>query len=203
MATKRKSKTVTVHNPEIYLDEDTRLMLQAADGNAQAFAKLYRKYIPIVTSYLASLNAHQNLLESLTQEVFVRIWHHRKRYHPSSTIKTYLFGYANKVLAEERKRFRKELTVTHKWFLKRHANSFDVSSGPEPKVLRAELAKTVRHAISELTNKQKQAVKIFYILGCSVDEAAERANCSTKAFESRLSRARQRLRQLLDFSVKP
>jgi RNA polymerase sigma-70 factor (ECF subfamily) len=94
-------------NRKIKFDEDTRLMLQMADGDNIAYARLYKKYFPVVVSYLASLNAHQNLLKSLAQEVFMRIWQNRKLFRAESSLKTYVFAIAMSVLrkASRNRRF--------------------------------------------------------------------------------------------------
>jgi RNA polymerase sigma-70 factor (ECF subfamily) len=78
-------------NPKIYVDGDTRLMLKAAYGDETAYVKLYKKYFPILVNYAARLNGYQTSPEDIAQEVFVRIWEHRAKYRPYSTVKTYLF----------------------------------------------------------------------------------------------------------------
>jgi hypothetical protein len=74
------------------LDDDARLMLQSAFDSIPAFEKLYKKYLPIVIDYLASLNGHQEPLDDLASEVFIRLWRKRQRFRGASTFNTYLFA---------------------------------------------------------------------------------------------------------------
>lgn len=92
------------NNLKEHLDEDTQLMLHVARGDSQAFTKIYNKYFSGVTDYIASHNSPSVAPEDIAQEVFSRIWHNRAKYQPNSSVKTFLFGYAKKVLMEEQDR---------------------------------------------------------------------------------------------------
>lgn len=184
----------------IYLDEDTCSMLKAADGEQKAYERLYRKYFPIIASYLVSVNAHRTLIKDVTQEVFRRLWEHRTRYRPESSFKTYLFSYARNVLLEEQKRSAKETKIIRRLSFEYQHDSSNVSYNPEYKAYRAALIEKARRAISKLPAKQKQAIRLFHISGGSIAECAKLAKCSVKSFEGRLYRARERLHRLLEAS---
>jgi len=168
-------------------------MLKVAKGDHAAYVILYKKYLPIVTSYLVSLNTHKILVKDLAQDVFTLLWKKREEYRPESLFKTFLFGYARKVLLKKQEQLAKETVAIHRHSLEYHHDSF-----PELKVCREELIKGIRQAISKLPPKQKQAVQLFYITGDPTAECAKCANCSIKAFENRLFRAREYLYQLLE-----
>ena len=181
----------------IYLDEDTLLMIKVSEGGRDAYEKLYKKYIPILASYFINLNSHRTLIKDLVQEVFTRLWEHRRTYRSDSSFKTYLFGYAKNVLLEKQKKFTKEATIIRSFSFEYHHSHSGVSNNPEFEAYRTELIKNTRQAISKLPPKQKQAIMLFYVTGDSIAKCAERAKCSVKAFEGRLYRAWERLHQLL------
>ncbi|MCK5015589.1 MAG: RNA polymerase sigma factor [Candidatus Peribacteraceae bacterium] len=181
-------------------DEDTRLMLKASDGIFSAFITLYKRYFRIVMDYLASLNGHISSLEDYAQIVFLRIWQNRKKFRGDSTFKTYLFGVARNVLLEDSRRLAREIKA-HQGRLRELALQVsDAPLRPESEAHLAELIGTVKHAKAQLTAEQKQALELYYAERMSLREAAEQANCSEDAIESRLRRACEQLRQSLKSS---
>ena len=73
-----------VEDKRIYLDEDTRLMLKASEGDRDAYSKLYSKYFSAVTSLSTGFDGQFQSPEDVAQEVFHRIWKNRKEYHPAA-----------------------------------------------------------------------------------------------------------------------
>jgi RNA polymerase sigma-70 factor (ECF subfamily) len=178
------------------LDDDTRLMLQSASDSIPAFEKLYKKYLPIVIGYLASLNGYQEPLDDLASEVFIRVWQSRQLFRGASTFKTYLFGVAKNVLSEHRKRSIKEV-ICHKQLSEGYRSGSGALSDLISRDDREDLAEAIKQAISKLSTHQRQAVRLFHIEEMTLKEATEHANCSVHAFEGRLRRARIQLSQFL------
>jgi RNA polymerase sigma-70 factor (ECF subfamily) len=157
----------------MHFDKDHRLTMCTAGGDSRAFAELYRKYLPVVTAYLASLNADQSLLEDLAQEVFLRLWEHRGRYRRESSVRAFLCGYAKNVLTEERRRRLRARILSQKQLFESRTSPSDLSAGPESEAYNEELARQVKKAISALPEQQKQAVRIVDIMGVPPDKAAK------------------------------
>lgn len=180
------------------LDEDTELMKRAADGDALAFDRLYRKYLLAVTTYLISHNEHNNSLEDLVQEVFCRLWQSRGRFQGASTVRSYLYGIVRNVLSEEVKRLSKRVSTVEGEFPKGFSDCPVDLSDPASRLSRTEVQEVVWEATSGLPAKERQAVGLFYFgPTASLKNMAKRAGCSTEAFRSRLRRARQHLSQIL------
>ena len=182
-----------------YLDEDIQLMLQIGRGNSQAFTKIYNKYFSVITDYIASHNLFSVVPEDIAQEVFSRIWHKRAKYHPNSSVKTFLFGYARNVLLEELARSAKALTATQNWSLKYPVTSLIISSNPKAAACRKEFEKTLEQAISRLSVKQGDAVRLTYGKGMSLRQGAIEVKCTIEAFRSRLRRGHKKLAMVLQY----
>lgn len=180
----------------INLNEDTRLMLKAAEGDREAFEKVYLKYFPIVTSFVKSLDGNINSSEDLAQKVFTRMWEKRIRFKAHSSVKTYLFAVARNVFSEYLRREDKETTARNLCFLKQDTR-FSNHSRIRNKSYETEIIEKVNKALAHLTPKQFQAVEYLYYMNLPSDKAGKLANCTEKAFEKRLSRAHKRLRQVL------
>ncbi len=178
-------------------DDDIHLMLQVKRCDHQAFDELDHKYRPIVRNFLARLKCPTDVLDDLTEEVFARVWEHRRRFRGDSTIKTYLCGIARNVLADELKRLPKQIATSRARSLECRLKRSNGLSEPEANVHIAEITEAMEQAMFQLTAEQRQAVELVHRKGISLQEAAQHAGCLIRAFESRLCRAYRRLRQLL------
>jgi RNA polymerase sigma-70 factor (ECF subfamily) len=180
------------------LDEDTLLMIRAAEGDKAAFERLYKKCLPIVTTYLTSLNGCDTAVEDLVQEVFTRLWENRGRFRGDSCVKTYILSIAKNVLADYQRGLCKQTLTVDSQYLEGTILRPSRLSGADVELRRAETKNAVEQAIAKLTAKQREAVKLFYFQGTdSLGVGAKRANCSTEAFRGCLRRARAALRRIL------
>ena len=177
----------------IQFDEDVRLMLKVKKGDQQAYARLYDKYVPIVTRYLAGRKGRSQSREDLAQEVFTRIWHRRGQYRPLAPVRNYLLGVAANVLHEDRAKARSQVAIdTHD--LEILANTR--RSSPPSQTQSEEQFQTVRAMMASLPARQRQAVELVYLAGLAPDEAARQLGCSLKALRVHLCVALRKLRSL-------
>lgn len=174
-------------NNTIKLDEDSRLMLQSSRGDRTAFAALYRKYYPVIMGYLIKNNGCVFSCEDLTQIIFLRIWKQNSHFMAQSTTKTYIIGIAKNVLNEYRRQHKKEKAILD--IIEVPSNNSD--SG-EYQILNA-----VRHAKSQLSDKQRQVLDLTLNLNLKPKEAARILKCSENVLRQRLYDAKKRLHTLL------
>lgn len=179
-------------------DGDKELISRIANMEVLAFDSLYKKYYQIITSYLVSLDGHSVQIEDIVQEVFLRVWEKKGNFKADSTVKTYLFGIAKNVLLEKQKRLFKERTINNEQLFEYKQISPNMFSKTEQEGYQEKMQEVVQQAMPQLTTKEKEAIKLFYMEKKSIEEAAKSANCSIKAFEGRLIRARSRLHRLLE-----
>jgi RNA polymerase sigma factor (sigma-70 family) len=179
-------------NKRIYLDEDTGLMIKAVAGDNNAYAMLYKKYLPIITRYAAKRNRHNRSSEDIAQEVLTRVYDGRASYRPRAAFKTYLFTYAENVIHKYQHRFTEqlddclEIEIMDEWF------------NPEITAQNRELANRIKEAMDRLSEKQRQAIKFAFYSHISINEAAKLASCSNVAFRRRICDAKKRLSVLLE-----
>ena len=181
-----------IDDRRIYVGEDTQLMIKVSEGDRDAYTILYNKYFSAVVSLAATLNGQLQSPEDVAQEVFCRIWEKREEYRPAAAFKTFLFGYAKKVLKENIASAVKELTLKIDELSDLIAKPHEFEATSQNKDITAYLEKVV----ANLPERQKQSFVLVFIMGLSSAKAAKILNCSLDAVHSALFRARKTLRSL-------
>ena len=185
-------------------DPDIRLMLRVRDDDEAAFAELVELYHQRLVTVMQHLVGRGDEAEDLAQEVFLRVFRSRKKYHPRAKFSTWLFTIANN-LALNHLRNRQRKPTTH------FAGSESGPLGPRPAeqtvegregqpdqaLQDRELAAAVRDALETLNERQKVAVVLNKFEDMNYADIAEVMGLTTKAVKSLLSRARENLRLAL------
>jgi RNA polymerase sigma-70 factor (ECF subfamily) len=185
-------------------DPDIRLMLQVRDDDTDAFEELVVRYQHRLVAIMSHLVGNSEEAEDLAQEVFLRVYRARKKYHPRSKFSTWLFTIANNLaLNSIRARQRKPvvpLNVRESGPLGPRPEEqlvHDPETGPMQRVQKAELAERIRAALDTLNDRQRMAVVLNKFEDMNYAEIAEVMGLTTKAVKSLLSRARMNLRTAL------
>lgn len=185
-------------------DPDVRLMLRVRDADdAEAFGELVERYQQRLVGVLHHLTGGHDA-EDLAQEVFLRVYRTRKKYRPHAKFSTWLFTIANNLaLNALRSRHRKptvQLPAQESGPLgMRPAEQLlaDSQAVPARRLQQQELSDVIGRAIQELNERQRMAVVLNKFEEMNYAEIADVMNLTTKAVKSLLSRARQRLKELL------
>ena len=188
------------------IDPDVRLMLQVQNDNAAAFEELVSRYQSRLVGIMEHLVPKRELAEDLAQEVFMRVFRARKNYVPGAKFSTWLFTIANNVASNAKRSVskRKEVQVTGAPGFDSGGFSIDrmalEASGlmPTRKLDRDELGLVVREAIQQLNERQRMAMLLSRFEGLSYEEIGKTMDLSVQAVKSLMSRAREKLRQLLE-----
>jgi len=185
-------------------DPDIRLMLRVRSDDAEAFAELVELYHQRLVTVMQHLVGKLEEAEDLAQEVFLRVYRGRKKYHPRAKFSTWLFTIANNLaLNVLRARQRKPaipLNVRDSGPLgPRPAEQLvlDRERSPHDRMQQQELAAIVKQALETLNERQRVAVVLNKFEDMNYAEIAEVMGLTTKAVKSLLSRARDNLRIVL------
>jgi RNA polymerase sigma-70 factor, ECF subfamily len=185
-------------------DPDVRLMLRVRDDEAGAFEEMVGRFQNRLVGIMHHLVGDAEEAEDLAQEVFLRVYRARKKYHPRSKFSTWLFTIANNLaLNSLRSRQRKPVVPLPAQdsgpLGPRPAERVvpDRGTGPMQKVQKQELAAQIRRALEGLNERQRVAVVLNKFEDMNYAEIAEVMGLTTKAVKSLLSRARENLRQAL------
>lgn len=189
-----------------HADPDVRLMLRVRDDDAAAFEELMLRYQNRVVSLLAHLVGKRDLAEDLTQDVFLRVYRARKRYVPGSKFSTWLFTITNNVASNALRGLsrRREVDLKPSSPNESAGNPLEAAAVaasalmPTRQLDKAELRQVVQLAVATLNERQRMAVLLAKFEHLSYQEIAEIMEMSPQAIKSLLSRARSKLREVIE-----
>ncbi|MCS7021359.1 MAG: sigma-70 family RNA polymerase sigma factor [Gemmataceae bacterium] len=187
-------------------DPDIRLMLRVRDDDPTAFAELVQRFQHRLIAVLHHLVGDRDEAEDLAQEVFLRIYRHRKRYSPRARFATWLFTIANNLalnaLRNRKRRPAQPLEITESGSLCHEPqqlppNANSSSCLPVKRLHQEELAVVIQRALETLNERQRLAIILNKYEDMNYADIAQVMGLTTKAVKSLLSRARARLREAL------
>ncbi len=182
--------------------DDKILMRRLKDGDDSALNELMAHWKETLVSFLYRYTGNWGVAVDLAQDTFVRVYQSSLRYEPQGLFSTWIFTIASN-LARNEARWRKR----HPGSLFSHQPEEEKvdplerveTSEPAPDQVaeRGERWQRVQEAVSRLPGALRTVVLLFEYEGLSYTEIAAIENCSPKAVETRLYRARAQLRDAL------
>ncbi len=177
--------------------EDHELIREVAQGDVDAFRKLFQRYYPRVFSFIHRRLGDHGLAEDTTVETFAELWRTAKRFRGESRPSTWIYGVAHfKALAarraSQRSKRSKVIPVDFET-LSRHASDDDLQHTVEAR----EEVKRVRQAIQALPQRYRQVIEMAFFENLPYGEIARRLGMAEGTVKTQISRARERLRKQL------
>jgi RNA polymerase sigma-70 factor (ECF subfamily) len=182
-------------------DPNVQLMLRIREGDDQAFTELVEINTPAVHAMVYRFLRSGQLVEDITQEVFLRIYRNAKNYQPTAKFTTWLYRIvANLCFNTTRK--KKLATVSIDAFGKDDTRpGFDPAgpsdNSPDHAITKRELQAEVETAIAQLPQNQQTAILLNKYENLSYEQIGGILQISTMAVKSLLARARENLRYSL------
>jgi len=188
--------------PPILSLSDEDLMVRVAEDDERAFAELVRRFQGRVTNLVSRVLNDRECADDLAQEVFVRVFVHRRNYRHGSKFSTWLFTIAANLAKNEiRRRVRRR-----NWFsldalqelLKDSAIQLaDPTEGRESLLEREQLQAAVGRAIATVPEKYRLALVLRDIEGLPYEEISQVLGIPGGTVRSRINRARSMLKRKL------
>ena len=172
------------------IDDDVRLASLSANGDARAFQVLYeRHYSRVFTLARGVLLDHDEALDA-TQEVFLILYKNIGRFDGRSQFSTWLYRVAlNRCIQQARKLRPKRLLEV------------DLESqtiGIQGETWESEPDTGIDRALARLDPNDRAVLALFYWEEQSLKEIGDALGCKANAAKTRLFRARERLKALLE-----
>jgi RNA polymerase sigma-70 factor (ECF subfamily) len=181
-------------------DED--LMGRVAEDDERAFTELVRRFQGRVTNLVSRVLNDREASDDLAQEVFVRVFVHRRNYRRGSKFSTWLFTIAANLAKNEiRRRVRRRnwfsLDALQELLSDSTIHLADPKEGQDVALQREQLQQAVGRAIAAVPEKYRLALVLRDIEGFAYEEIGVMLNIPGGTVRSRINRARGMLKRKL------
>jgi RNA polymerase sigma factor (sigma-70 family) len=176
---------------------DRDLMQRVQSGDEAALGVLMARWELPVKSVIARLVFNASEAEELAQETFVRVWQQREKFRVGAEFRPWIFAIAVNLARNRRRWWRRRPTVElYEWSGSETIGDARQETG-RGLVEKAERAAAVRDAIAALPADLREALVLFEYEQMSQGEIAVAVGATVKAVETRIHRAREKLRAAL------
>jgi RNA polymerase sigma-70 factor (ECF subfamily) len=180
------------------VDEST-LIRRAANGDAAAWEPLVLAHQEAVFRLSYLLLGDPDEAEDVAQETFLRAWNHLRRFDATRPLRPWLLHIASNLASNRRRSAGRYVSALMRAFRSEPA----ASASLEEKSARQMEASDLWKAVRNLGMPDQQVIYLRYFLELSVAETAQALDVPEGTVKSRLSRALERLRGIIqqDFPV--
>jgi len=172
--------------------EESTLIRHAANGDAAAWEPLVLAHQDAVFRLAYLILGDPDDAADVAQEAFLRAWNHVKRFDPTRPLRPWLLSIVTN-LARNRYRSAGRYLAT----LTRVFRNEPAPANIEEKSAQHMEASELWRAVQSLSMPDRQIVYLRYFLELSVNETAEVLQVAEGTVKSRLSRALERLRGII------
>lgn len=180
---------------------DWDLVARASDGDAAAFAELVERYHRPVVHFTQRMVGSREDAEDIAQESFVRVYRYLHRLEPQAKFSTLLFGISrNLALNFLRDTGRRGRGVTYSLTDRDNQDIplEDESLRPDRIARLNEIEQRVEEGIMKLSPKHREVLVLRELQGLDYASIAKIVKCRKGTVKSRIARAREQLRTLLE-----
>ncbi len=182
-------------------DED--LMERIVDGSEAAFALLVRRYQGKVTNLVHRFIFDRDRAAEIAQEVFLRVFLHRKRYRRSGRFSTWIYTIAANLAKNEirrKSRLKGVLSLDNLLEATGDSASFlaDKQPGPAHSAHQHQVEEIVMAAIHKLPLKYREVILLRDVQQLTYEEIEQVLDIPGGTVRSRINRARNALKEMLE-----
>lgn len=184
------------------------LIKRAKKGDSKAFSALLNEYLSMIYNIAYRMTGNPDDASDMTQEVMIKLFKNLDSFNQKSKFSTWVYRVATNTCLDELKKIRRKQTLSldAEYETDDGSVSFeqeDLSPTPDEQAETNELKDIVARAITRLGEEHRAVIVLRDIKGLSYGEIAEILNCSDGTVKSRLSRARAKLKEILekDFNI--
>ncbi|MCK4303194.1 MAG: sigma-70 family RNA polymerase sigma factor [Candidatus Eisenbacteria sp.] len=182
-------------------DED--LMEKIVEGSERAFALLVKRYQGKIMNLVHRFIYDRDRAAEIAQEVFLRVYLHRKRYRRSGRFSTWIYTIAANLAKNEiRRKARLKGVLSLDSLLEATGDSAsflaDRQPGPEHTAHQHQVEEIVMAAIHKLPLKYREVILLRDIQQLTYEEIEQVLNIPGGTVRSRINRARNALKEMLE-----
>jgi len=183
---------------------DSDLVRSFKEGNTIAFERLVIKYQDRIFNLCFRFLGDRQEAEDVAQEVFIKVFKALKRFRSESSFYTWIYRITvntckNRIKSLDYRRSKKNITLDDEKDTKHNSESFASGTGniPDQIIEKKERIKLIQNAIEDLNYDHRAVIILRDIEGFSYDEISEITGHKLGTVKSKISRARNDLREKL------
>ncbi len=175
---------------------DNEVVRSFLQGDERAFTELVNRYQGRIQAFVNRMIGDSARAEDLTQETFVRVFRHLRRFDQTRKFSSWIYTIAGNLARNElRSRARNPLvlfqTLTKNWAADRQPIEWeDVKTRPDDLYRKRHLQEKVHEAVDRLPDHHRAVFVLRELHGKRYREIAEITGCNLGTVKSRLNRAR-------------
>lgn len=184
--------------PELHDTLETDLVEKVRSGDKVAFGQLVEPHLPRLLGLARRMLGAGEEAEDALQNALASTWVARAKLDPAKPVAAYL---TTVTLNKCRDRLRRRKVARFLGFGQVETDMQVAADQPDPEteIADRQALEQVSRAIDRLPIRLREALILVAIDGCSQREVAELLGVTEKTIETRVYRARQRLRERPDF----
>lgn len=174
--------------------DDADIVRRARQGDEMAWEELVRLHQTPLFRFAYLLLGSADEAEDVTQETFIRAYRSLERFDTSRPLRPWLFKIAANLAHNRRRSIGRYLAALSRLF---YAERGSIGASIEVLGDRQQEAEELWRAVQRLGNADQQIIYLRYFLDLSVEETAEVLGLVQGTVKSRLHRALERLRKVI------
>lgn len=178
---------------------DREIAERIKKGDSEAFDELVGIYAKKIINTAYSLLYDAEEAQDAAQEVFIKVYKNIHSFRGESSLSTWIYRITRNVCCDIlRKRRDTVISLDTEDEDGKKTDIADSAPGPSESLETNERNEYLRRAIASLDEKHKMVITLFDLEGLSYEEIAEVMKCPVGTVKSRLYRARDALRKILE-----
>lgn len=174
-------------------DNETDLIRELKEGSLRAFDALYEIYFPKVYSYCLQISKSPQTAADISQEVFMKLWEHRRRIRLCDSINPFLFKIAkNRLISAYREAVNSK--IYEDYVIYSHSRQTDKQSPVEYH----DFLKILNKSVNELPKLEREVIMLSRFRLMKNQEIAKYVGISEQTVKNRLVSGIKHLRELLE-----
>lgn len=180
---------------------EKELLLKAKEGDDNAFEEIVKLYQQKICSTIYFMVKNENIVEDLAQEVFIKIYKNISKFNEESSLYTWIYRITMNTCIDQ---IKKEKKITYiNTYVETDDGELEVQLEDENQRVDIIMENKIRKeslikAIKSLPSEQRALIVLRDIRQFKYMEIAEMLNLNLGTVKSKISRARQALKECLE-----
>jgi RNA polymerase sigma-70 factor (ECF subfamily) len=175
--------------------EETKLINASLNGDKRAFGEIVTRYQKMVARTVKGMLGDSVYADDIGQEVFIKLYHSLSEFRGDAKLSTYIQKIAVNLTLNEIKRRKRFFSMFSQ---KGNNEMYEFEIADQDDEERKEASELVNKALLEMDPKFRIILTMRMLQGYSTKETAEILDLPLGTVLSRLSRAQEQLRNILE-----